>query len=195
LNDGELVTADARNRVRLTQEPAKPIGYLLDEEVSGSVSVGIVDQLESIEIKHQQRKLLFIAPEPPDGTIKPVLQKCPVGETGKWIMNCLVLRAGLSVLQLYDKLHQRPVKQGHDEYGSDGGRKQDRPNGGEEFQSGRSVSLHHDGCGEIRKDKRRDGGSHDRRPKLSRIPHAGPPLVKARYTQAVKNIGASIRGR
>jgi hypothetical protein len=126
LNDGELVTADARNRVRLTQEPAKPIGYLLDEEVSGSVSVGIVDQLESIEIKHQQRKLLFIAPEPPDGTIKPVLQKRPVGETGKRIMNCLVLRAGLSVLQLYDKLHQRPVKQGHDEYGSDGGRKQDR---------------------------------------------------------------------
>ncbi len=77
--DDELVSADARHRVRLPHDRLEAAGDGLQDGVPGLVPTDVVHALEPVEIDDEQRELLSRAPRSCERLRDPVVEELAVG--------------------------------------------------------------------------------------------------------------------
>lgn len=77
----ELVTADARQRVTVSQASAEATTDRAEQLVTGGVTVSIVDLLEVVEVDEDQHEVPV-----PGRPLEPLGEQDPVGQTGQRIM-------------------------------------------------------------------------------------------------------------
>ena len=98
LDDGELVAAHARDRVRLAQQRPQPVGHDLEQLVAGRMAQAVVDGLEVVEIEQVHGHDLA-APHAPQRILEPFVEQHAVGQAGQRVvqghMGDLGLRATL----------------------------------------------------------------------------------------------------
>ena len=82
-HDAELVAAAARQHVAGPQPRLRHQGEMLQAGVARGVAVGVVDQLEAVEIDHQQRERLAAAFRPRAFLGQPLQQMPPVADAGE----------------------------------------------------------------------------------------------------------------
>ena len=70
----------AGKRVGVTHRRIEPVGDLAEQQVAGTVSQGVVDLLEMVEIHEQQRHQFPGAARIGDGLLDPLLEQHPVGQ-------------------------------------------------------------------------------------------------------------------
>ena len=100
LDDGELVAADACDRVAVAKQAAQTIRDHPDHLVAGSVAQSVVDLLEAIEIEHQQGDLLAGAAVSAQRLRQPVLEQGAVGKAGELVVERGGVAAGMDVLDV-----------------------------------------------------------------------------------------------
>jgi len=86
-DDGKLVAAQPGNHLSLTKNAGHAMRNLLQHGVAGAVPVQVVDFLEPVEIKQQQRQVAAF-PHPAhrcDFHLEPAGKAAAVGKSGQWI--------------------------------------------------------------------------------------------------------------
>ena len=88
--DRELVAAEARRGVAVTDVVPNPLRDVDEEQVSRVVAEGVVDHLEAVEITEQHSDRHARTARPGDRVVEPVAQQRAVGEAGQVIVERLV---------------------------------------------------------------------------------------------------------
>ena len=109
---GELVAAEARQRVALAQAALQPAGHLHQHLVAGGVAEAVVDRFEGVEVDVDNPEAAALAPR--RGDPDAVREQHPVGQAGERVVQGLVgeplllpLALG-DVLDLGDQVDQLP---------------------------------------------------------------------------------------
>ncbi len=102
--DGELVTADARQAVGRAQAPAHGLGHGAQESSPAEWPQGVVDLLEVVEVEQEQRGLLAVAPAAADLALELLLEAPAVPQVGQCVVVGQALQALLQALALADVL-------------------------------------------------------------------------------------------
>ena len=103
LDDGELVAAHARDRVRLAHQRPQPLGHHLEQPVAGGMAERVVHGLEVVEIEHVDRHHLA-APDAREGLLEALVEEHAVGKPGQRIVQRHVHDLGLGAPLLGDVL-------------------------------------------------------------------------------------------
>jgi hypothetical protein len=80
---GELVAAEARDRIRRAEAVAQPRGNLDEKPVTGGVTEPVVDGLEIVEIDEQDRRRRSSAKRALQGVLDAVTEQDPVRQVGE----------------------------------------------------------------------------------------------------------------
>ena len=81
----ELVSALSGQHIRRAPNPIQTLGELAQQPVTGGVPETVVDQLEVVEIDHQQQHLPRAA-GPCQGDLQALREASSIGQTGEWIV-------------------------------------------------------------------------------------------------------------
>ena len=96
--DRELVASESGDDVLRTDEHGKPLGNHDQELVSRSMSEGVVDELESVEVDEEDREsVIGLEPEPLEESAKPIQEEGPIRELGEAVVESRVLNSLLDV--------------------------------------------------------------------------------------------------
>ena len=87
-HDGELFTAVASADVENPHATAKQVGDVAERAIAFEVAERIVDALEVVDVHHQQREVLLLAPRALDLGLEARLEISPVEESGDRIDGC-----------------------------------------------------------------------------------------------------------
>ena len=82
----ELVAAETRHGVRITQQFPQALGNFLQHEIPDRVTEAVVDQLETIEVHDQDRYRSAVALGDLDGLVETVAEHGAVGQAGKRVL-------------------------------------------------------------------------------------------------------------
>ena len=98
--DGELVAAEAGDRVRRPDGRLEPAGDRHEQPVSRLVAERVVDELEAVEVEeeHGGGRLRGGALRPPDRLVEAVEEEHAVGQAGQRVVHRVVLQAPLGLL-------------------------------------------------------------------------------------------------
>ena len=116
-DDGELVTADAEAAVPVAQGVADAVGHADEEAVSGRVTLGVVDDLEVVEVEEQQRDRHLVTAVDLQLPVELLLEGAMVAEAGQAVVERIL--AGLAVEHLQLRLRPGQVVEGLQEGAGD----------------------------------------------------------------------------
>ncbi len=85
-NNGEFIAAETRYEAFNTHHIPQASRSFNEKFVSDIVTMGVVDQLESVKIEEQERE--FLALGRVDLSLKSVAKMQPVGKAGERVMRC-----------------------------------------------------------------------------------------------------------
>ncbi len=105
--DDELVAAHPRHHRIAPQAGQQPFGHQAQQRVAGAMAERVVDVLEMIQIKEQQRELAAGPLAAIDRLGEPLGQQCAVRQAGERVMGRQV---GEASLHLLPPLHLRPER-------------------------------------------------------------------------------------
>ena len=105
--DGELVAAQTRHRVRLAQRLAQARADQLEQAVPDQVAERVVDFLEAVEIEQQHRHRLVRTPRRVDRLRDAVVEQGPVRQAGQGVVQGHALQLGMLRLALRDVAQHR----------------------------------------------------------------------------------------
>ncbi len=88
--DGELVAAEARGRVRLAKRAAQALADRAEERVAGAVAQAVVDGLEVVDVDEEDGEAVVAPGEPGQRERQPVLEERAVGEPRQTVVEGLV---------------------------------------------------------------------------------------------------------
>ena len=84
--DDELVSSEARRRVARAQAAPEPRADLAQDRVSPRVAERVVDELELVEVHEQDGEPSRLPRRPRDRLLEPVLEECPVRQSGQRVV-------------------------------------------------------------------------------------------------------------
>ncbi len=84
--DGELISAEARERVLSAHGALQPVAHFFQKKVADAVAESVIDWLETVEIQQQHRHLRLLGPRHGNRVLKSRFEHRAVGETGERIM-------------------------------------------------------------------------------------------------------------
>jgi hypothetical protein len=87
----ELVARHPCQGVARPDDAAQPLGHGEQEPVPGVVAVGVVDELEAVEVGEEHRGHGVRPPGALGGVLQPLLQQRPVREPGERVVHRPVL--------------------------------------------------------------------------------------------------------
>ena len=90
---GELVAAEARDRVSGAQRLLDPGGHGGEQLVAGGVAEAVVDELELVEVEEEHRDRGLAPAGDREGVLEPVEEEVAVGQAGERVVEGLVLGA------------------------------------------------------------------------------------------------------
>ncbi len=88
--DRELVTAETRDRVEIAQVRVETVSDCDQECVTGKVAEAVVHVLEAVEVNHHHRDVSTDPHSSAEGMFEPVVEQCPVRQTGERVVRRLV---------------------------------------------------------------------------------------------------------
>ena len=93
----ELVAAEPRDGIAITGAALQPFRHSHQECVPHAVATGVVDQLEVIEVKEQDRHCPKVSGVQGERMLEPVVEQAAVRETGQPVVERLVTEPSLAV--------------------------------------------------------------------------------------------------
>src|SRR5581483_3687922 len=78
--NGEFISAEAGNRVRLPQRPPQALSHLLQQGVSMMMTEGIVDIFKTVQVHQEKGERAALAMTGEDRLLQAVIEKGPVGK-------------------------------------------------------------------------------------------------------------------
>ena len=106
---GELVAAEAGDRVARADRGAQPVGDGDEQPVAGGVAEAVVDHLEVVEVEEQHRDALVVELGVGERAPEPVDEEQPVRQPGERVVDRLVrepLAARLALGDVLDLAHE-----------------------------------------------------------------------------------------
>ena len=101
---GELVAAEAADHVGRAQAPPQHLGGRAQHLVAGQVAGGVVDELEVVEVEHEQGSVLAPAVHASQLAVQPVHEPPPVEQPGERVVVGEQAQLALGLLAVADVL-------------------------------------------------------------------------------------------
>jgi hypothetical protein len=160
--DAELIPADPGGRVLGAHRARQGAGDVAQEIVAGGVAEAVVEQLESVEIEHQNREAPLRPPVTGDLVLRAGQQQRPVGDSGQRIAEGeIAQRLALGLEPLAPRDQRDRARRRHDQREQ---RRRQRAGGVPDRRGNRARG--HDGRAARRRAETGAGarhGRHDRR--------------------------------
>ena len=97
--DHEFIAAQTCHGIDTAYPVDQAPRHLLQQRVTGAVSHGVVNDLEAIQIAHQQSEHLLVAVGVRDRLLHPILQQHAVRQTGQHIVSGQIAQLPIGRLQ------------------------------------------------------------------------------------------------